>query len=190
MSRTPVRGALARQASDDLIERGGGGFCVPIPSPSLTRLKDYYELRITLELRGIARAVEGPSVHHDPTVTEAGPHRWYAMREQPQTPDPRFVVQDERCHTELSRGAGNPALTPALVAPGERGRRVRTYGFLTRGRLATNVTEHIQITGFVRAGRLDATHHARHARVGASMAVVLERARHAMTQTALHADNF
>ncbi|GAA3007378.1 GntR family transcriptional regulator [Streptomyces drozdowiczii] len=186
VSRTPVREALARLLADDLIERGDGGFFVTIPN--LTQLRDLYELRVTLELRGIARAIDDPSVRHEPAVLKAELERWYAMRERPPEPDPRFVVQDERFHAELSRASGNPALTDALVAVSERIRRVRMYDFLTRDRVETTITEHIEIMEAVRDGRLDDGHRALHAHVGDSMAVVLERAQRAMTQMALHAD--
>ncbi|MFJ5264739.1 GntR family transcriptional regulator [Streptomyces sp. NPDC088387] len=186
VSRTPVREALTRLVSDGLIERGHGGFFVTIPN--LAQLKDLYELRITLELRGIARAVEDPSVRHDPAMLSAELDRWYAMRANPPAPDPRFVVQDERFHAELSRASGNAALTDALVAVGERIRRVRMYDFLTEDRVATTITEHITIMELVRAGRLDEGQRALHAHVGDSMAVVLALAQRAMTQMALHAD--
>ncbi|MFD7453452.1 GntR family transcriptional regulator [Kitasatospora sp. NPDC059827] len=186
VSRTPVREALARLASDGLIERGDGGFFVTIPN--LTRLKDFYELRVTLELRGVARAIEDPSIKHDPAVIAAELDRWYAMRESPPVPDPRFVVQDERFHAELSRASGNPALTDALVAVSERIRQVRMYDFLTRDRVETTIAEHIEIMELVRDGRLDEGYRALHAHVGDSMAVVLDRARRAMSQMALHAD--
>ncbi|GAA5020590.1 GntR family transcriptional regulator [Streptomyces siamensis] len=186
VSRTPVREALARLLSDGLIERGDGGFFVTIPN--LTQLKDFYELRITLELRGITRALEDPSLRHDPAVVTAELDRWYAMRERPPTPDPRFVVQDERFHAELSRASGNPALTDAVVAVSERIRRVRMYDFLTQDRVGTTISEHIEIMECVRDGRLDEGYRALHAHVGNSMAVVLERARRAMTQMALHSD--
>ncbi|WP_432015556.1 GntR family transcriptional regulator [Streptomyces cucumeris] len=186
VSRTPVREALARLHADGLIERGDGGFFATVPN--LGRLKDLYELRVTLELRGVARAIEDPSVHHDPALLGAELERWYAMRAAPPAPDPRFVVQDERFHAELSRASGNPALTEALVAVGERIRRVRMYDFLTRDRVETTITEHIEIMELVRDGRLDEGYRALHAHVGDSMAVVMERAQRAMTQMALHAD--
>ncbi|MFC5663916.1 GntR family transcriptional regulator [Kitasatospora misakiensis] len=186
VSRTPVREALARLASDGLIERGDGGFFVTIPN--LSQLKDLYELRVTLELRGVARAIEDPSVRHEPEILTAELERWYAMRENPPAPDPRFVVQDERFHAELSRASGNPALTEALVAVSERIRPVRMYDFLTQDRVETTIAEHIEIMELVRDGRLDEGYRALHAHVGDSMAVVLERAQRAMTQMAMHAD--
>ncbi|WP_328315621.1 GntR family transcriptional regulator [Streptomyces sp. NBC_00388] len=186
VSRTPVREALARLLADGLIERGDGGFFVTIPN--LTQLRDLYELRITLELRGIDRAVEDSSLRHDPAVITAELERWYAMRGRPPAADPRFVVEDERFHAELSRACGNPALTDALVAVNERIRRVRMYDFLTPDRIGTTITEHIEIMEFVRDGRLADGYRALQAHVGDSMAVVMERARRAMTQMALHVD--
>lgn len=186
VSRTPVREALARLASDALIERGFGGYYVTVPK--LAELKDFYELRITLELRGISRAIEDPSCRHDPAVITTELDRWYAMRERPPAAGPRFVVQDERFHAELSRASGNSALTDALVSVSERIRRVRMYDFLTEDRVRTTVTEHIEIMELVRDGRLDEGYRALHAHVGDSMAVVLERAERAMTQMALHSD--
>lgn len=97
-------------------------------------------------------------------------------------------MQDERFHAELSRASGNPALTDALVAVGERIRRVRMYDFLTPDRVGTTIAEHIGIMELVRDGRLDEGYRALHAHVGDSMAVVLERAQRAMTQMAVHAD--
>ncbi|QKV90831.1 GntR family transcriptional regulator [Streptomyces sp. NA02950] len=185
VSRTPVREALARLHTDGLIEREDGGFFATVPN--LAQLKDFYELRVTLELRGVARAIEDSSVRHDPAVLTAELERWYAMRERPPAPDPRFVVQDERFHAELSRASGNPALTEALVTVSERIRRVRMYDFLTRDRVQTTITEHIEIMELVRDGRLDEGYRALHAHVGDSMAVVMERAQRAMTQMALHA---
>ncbi|MFD5465070.1 FCD domain-containing protein [Kitasatospora sp. NPDC127059] len=114
--------------------------------------------------------------------------RWYAMREDPPAPDPRFVVQDERFHAEPSRASGNPALTDALAAVNERIRRVRMYDFLSADRVGTTVTEHIEIMELIRDGRLDEGYRTLHAHVGDSMAVVLEQAQRAMTQMAVHAD--
>ncbi|MEU9186259.1 FCD domain-containing protein [Streptomyces sp. NPDC048484] len=74
------------------------------------------------------------------------------------------------------------------MTAGERVRRVRMYDFLARDRVETTITEHIEIMELARDGRLDDAYRALHAHVGGSMAVLLERARRAMTQMALHAD--
>ncbi|NKI45312.1 GntR family transcriptional regulator [Streptomyces physcomitrii] len=184
VSRTPVREALAWLRADGLIERGDGGYFPVVPN--LAQLRDLYELRVTLELRGVARALEDPSVRHDPVLLGAELERWYALRAAPPRPDPQFVVLDEEFHTALSRASGNPALTEALTAVNRKIRRVRMYDFLTQERVDTTITEHIEIMELVRGGRLDEGHRALHEHVGASMDVVLEHARRALTQMALH----
>jgi DNA-binding GntR family transcriptional regulator len=190
VSRTPVREALARLLADGLVERAADGAGFHVTVPDLTGLRDLYELRVTLELRGVARAIEDPSVRHDPAVLAAELDRWYALRERPPAPDPTFVVRDEEFHAALSRASGNPALTEALVAVNQRIRRVRMYDFLTADRVETTITEHIEIMELVRDGRLDEGYRALHAHVGDSLAVVMERARDALTQMALHSGRF
>lgn len=188
VSRTPVREALARLRADGLIERGDGGFFVTVPN--LPQLRDLYELRITLELRGVARAIEDPSIRHDPGILAAELTRWHALRAEPPAPTPQFVVLDEEFHAALSRASGNPALTEALISVNHRIRRVRMYDFLTRDRVETTIAEHIEILELIRDGRLDAGYRALRSHVGDSMAVVMERAQRALTQMTLHADRF
>lgn len=184
VSRTPVREALARVLADELIERRDGAYYVMVPN--LGELRDLYELRVTLELRGIARAIEDPTIVHDPAIIGDQLQWWRGLREEMPTPDPHFVLLDERFHTALSRASGNPTLTTALTTVNEKIRRVRMYDFLTEDRIVSTVTEHLEILEFVAAGRLEEGHRALHAHVGESLAVVLERAQRALTQMTLH----
>ena len=184
VSRTPVREALTRLQADGLIERRDGAFFVVVPNRD--ELRDLYELRVTLELRGITRAIESSSVRHDKDVLTAELGRWYELRADPPTPDPNFVVLDERFHAELSRASGNPAITEALVAVNQRIRRVRMYDFLSEDRIEATIAEHIQIVERTLAGKLDEAYVALYEHIGASMDVVLERAERALTQMALH----
>ncbi|MGW8528133.1 MULTISPECIES: GntR family transcriptional regulator [Nocardiopsidaceae] len=186
VSRTPVREALARLHSDGLVERRENGFYATVPN--LAELRDLYELRVTLELRGISRAMEDPSVRHDPGVLRAELERWEKLRADVPGPDPSFVLLDEEFHAAVSRASGNRALTDSLVSVNRRIRRVRMYDFLTADRITSTVTEHIGITEHLLAGELDSAYRAMHEHVGASMEVVLERARRALTQMALHSD--
>jgi DNA-binding GntR family transcriptional regulator len=147
-------------------------------------------LRVTLELRGIARAIEDPGVRHDPEILSGELEHWYRMRRAQPEPDPRFVVLDERFHAALSRASGNPALTETLVAVNQRIRRVRMYDFLTADRITSTIGEHIQIAELVLGGELEPALRALHEHVGESMAVVLERAQRAWAAMSLHADVF
>jgi DNA-binding GntR family transcriptional regulator len=184
VSRTPVREALARLATDGLIERRDNGFYVT--TPNLAELKDLYELRVTLELRGITRAIEDPAIRHDRQIITGELAEWQKLREDPPPADPRFVVTDERFHIALSRASGNPALTDALVAVNQKIRRVRMYDFLSAERITSTITEHTRILELVRDGELELAYRALHEHVGGSLTVVLRRAERALTQMALH----
>ena len=184
VSRTPVREALTRLQADGLIERRDGAFFVVVPN--LDELRDMYELRVTLELRGITRAIESTAVRHDRDVLTQELGRWYELRVSPPRPDASFVVLDERFHAELSRASGNPALTEALVAVNQKIRRVRMYDFLSEDRIEATIAEHIDIAELTVASKLDEAYVALYEHIGASMDVVLERAKRALTQMALH----
>jgi DNA-binding GntR family transcriptional regulator len=188
VSRTPVREALARLATDGLIERRDNGFYVT--TPNLAELKDLYELRVALELRGITRAIENPAIRHDREIIDAELAHWYDLRAKPPAPGPEFVVIDERFHTALSAASGNLALTEALVAVNQKIRRVRMYDFLSADRISSTIAEHIEILELVSVGELDRAYHALYEHVGGSLAVVLRRAERALTQLALHSGLF
>jgi len=184
VSRTPVREALARLATDGLIERRDNGFYVT--TPNLTELKDLYELRVTLELRGITRALEDPAIRHDRRIIAGELAAWQKMRVDPPPADARFVVVDERFHIALSAASGNPALTDALVAVNQKIRRVRTYDFLNADSIESTMTEHVEILELVLAGELGHAYRVLHEHVGGSLEAVLKRAERALTQMALH----
>lgn len=184
VSRTPIREALTRLQADGLIERRDGAFFVVVPN--LDELRDLYELRVTLELRGITRAIESTNVRLDQEILTRELETWRVLLADPPAPDPHFVVLDDRFHAELSRACGNPALTEALVAVNEKIRRVRMYDFLSADRVAATIAEHIEILERAAAGRLDETYRALYEHIGASTDVVLERAERALTQMALH----
>jgi len=185
VSRTPVREALVRLHADGLVERGpDGGYLVA--QPDLRDLRDLYELRVTLELRGISRAMEPGVRGHDPAILEPLRDQWRAMRDDQPEPDPQFVLVDEDFHVTMSRASGNEVLTSTLASVNARIRQVRMYDFLTADRITLTILQHLEIVEAVLAGRLDEALTAMRRHVGESMDVVERRAAHAITQMALN----
>ena len=181
VSRTPVREALARLQADGLVEKRDGGLYLYLPS--FHELAGLYELRVTLELRGIERAIAEVGIHHDRPRLEAELGRWYGHRDRRPAPDAGFVAEDEQFHTTLVDASGNPALTQALVQVNSRIRSVRMYDYLTENRMTATITEHIEIVELVVRDRLPAALDALRHHVGASQDVVMERAANALAMT-------
>lgn len=187
VSRTPVRDALARLEADGLlIKRGGTLF---VYTPSHQELTDLYELRITLERRGLERAIEDPTVKHSAHVLEPELHRWYALREAPPAPDAGFVGHDEQFHVTLLRAAGNEQLAQALTVVNGRIRSVRMHDYLTDDRMRATISEHIDIAELVLAKRLPNALDALRRHVGSSQHVAMARAARALTMTHLTYDS-
>ncbi|WP_142158011.1 GntR family transcriptional regulator [Cellulomonas sp. SLBN-39] len=183
VSRTPVREALSRLLSDGLVERTDFGYAVVVPS--LADLRDLYELRIALELRGIARAIENPQVRHDEVLLRAELERWQELRDDVPVPDASFVVVDEGFHQTLSRASGNGQLTGALVTVNQKIRAVRMHDFVEEERITATIEEHLAILGLVLARELPDALTALHKHVGESLEVVMERASTAMARMAV-----
>lgn len=184
VSRTPVREAMVRLHADRLLNRyADGGFYVA--EPDLVDLRDLYELRLTLELRGLSRAREN-GYRHDASIVEPLRDRWRAIREDPPAPDPSFVELDESYHVALSRSAGNFAITEMLETVNARIRPVRMYDFLTVDRVTLSIDEHLGILESVLVDDLDEAEQRLRHHIGASMDVVEKRAAHAITQMALN----
>lgn len=183
VSRTPVREALARLFADRLLERyDDGGYMVA--EPDLSDLSELYELRVTLELRGLTRGLEA-GVSHDVAVLEPLRDGWRALRTSPPEPDPRFVEVDESFHVALAVAGGNRALTEMLQMVNARIRQVRTYDFLTPDRIEATIGQHLGIVEAVLAGELPVAVTRMRAHVGTSLEVVRGRAERAIAQMAL-----
>ena len=179
VSRTPVREALTRLLADGLVSREEYGYSAVLPS--MTTIRDLYEVRIAVELRGIARAIENPGVRHDHAILDAELAHWYALRAAPPAPTPEFVLEDERFHTALLTASGNGELVATLTSVNRRIRTVRMYDFLVEGRIETSIAEHIDIMENVRDGQLDKALRLLHEHIGASLEIVVERATRALT---------
>jgi DNA-binding GntR family transcriptional regulator len=183
VSRTPVREAFLRLHAERLLYRyADGGFYVA--EPDVADLRDLYELRIALELRGLTRALEGFGAH-DPAVLEPLRDRWRGIRDDPPPPDPSFVELDESFHMALCRSAGNVALADTLETVNARIRPIRMHDFLSEDRIALTITQHLGIVEAVLSGDVEAAVERLRLHVGESMEVVERRAARAITQMIL-----
>lgn len=176
VSRTPVREALARLQSDGLVMRGEDG--LHPYRPRVDDLAGLYELRRTLESRGIARAIEDPKIRHDRRSIENELVSWHEALDL--EPDPSDVVlMDERFHTTLLAASGNDALTDALRTVNAKVRPVRMLGPMSSEDFRTRIGEHITIGELVVDGKLDDAMTALLAHIDASRDRVIARAEEA-----------
>ncbi|MGK2882076.1 MAG: GntR family transcriptional regulator [Mycobacterium sp.] len=179
VSRTPVREALARLLADGLIERRERGL-YPY-RPRLEDLDGLYELRITLELRGIVRIQEDPEKQHDATILEPELQRWTAFRTNSPGPDAGFVADDERFHNTLLSASGNSALVSALEMVNARIRPIRMFDYLTEDRMSATITEHIEVAEHVLEGRLSQAREALLVHIDGSRKVAIQRSSEALS---------
>jgi DNA-binding GntR family transcriptional regulator len=184
VSRTPVREALTRLAADGLVEKRPDGGYYP-SEPDLAGLRDLYEIRVTLELRGLERALE-LGTRHDPSLLEPLRDRWRGLRDDQPPPDPAFVAIDESFHITLSQASGNLELAHLLDAINARIRPVRMYDFLTADRVHLTIAQHLGIVETVLGGDLTGSVALLRNHVGESMEVVERRAARAITQMVLN----
>ncbi|MBF6335313.1 GntR family transcriptional regulator [Nocardia abscessus] len=186
ISRTPIREALTVLCSDGLLQREEYGFS-PV-RPSIPLIRDLYELRITLELGGLQRAMTNPAVTHDRELLEAERAAWLELRADPPEQEPGFVVRDEEFHVTLLTSAGNTEMVRALKAVNSRIRHVRMYDFMVNNRIETTIAEHLGILDAVLADDLPLAYRLLHTHIGESLDVVLERVTRAITAMSLATD--
>ncbi|MFD6155830.1 GntR family transcriptional regulator [Nocardia sp. NPDC060256] len=182
ISRTPIREALTVLCSDGLLQREEFGFS-PV-RPSIPLIRDLYELRITVELGGIQRAMTNAAVTHDRALLEVERDAWLALRADPPVQEPGFVVRDEEFHVTLLTAAGNAEMVRALKAVNSRIRHVRMYDFMVNNRIETTIAEHLGILDAVLAEDLSLAYRLLHTHIGESLDVVLERVTRAIAAMA------
>lgn len=183
VSRTPVREAFVRLHADRLLARydDGGYFVAPI---DLFDIRDLYEVRLTLELRGIQRARE-EGVAHDHTALAALRDEWLAIGTEPPEPDGSFIELDESFHVALARSSGNAALAELLASINMRIRTVRIFDFLTADRIRTSIDEHLSIVDALLADHVGLAAQRLREHIGASLEIVEQRAAEAIRERAL-----
>ena len=182
VSRTPVREAFLRLHAEGLIGPHPEGGFRPI-APAVDEVHDLYEVRLALELQALRRPAEHGTTHD---LVELGLLRdeWLVLADKQPEPDPGFVTLDEDFHVRLAAASGNPSLADLLRVVNERIRVVRMHDFLTGERVERTVVQHVEILEAVLAGDLPlaVARFGRH--LGESMAVVEQRAAHALARMA------
>ena len=152
VSRTPVREALARLQADGLVMRAEDG--LHPYRPRVDDLAGLYELRRTLESRGIVRAIEDPTVRHDRKIIAEELETWRRAIDSELEPAD-VVLMDERFHTTRLAASGNSSLTDALRAVNSKVRPVRMLGSMTPANFRAQIGEHITIGELVVDAKLD-----------------------------------
>lgn len=183
VSRTPLREALVRLHADGMLERRADGY-YPV-ALDIPGVRDLYELRITIELRGITRILETEELRYDKDRLAALRAEWLGLKASPPPPDGDMVLRDESFHVELCAASGNKAMVATLDNINRRIRLIRMYDFVTEERVIATIDEHLQIVDLLLDDQLDAGRTALHEHVGASFEVVELRALRALSARAL-----
>lgn len=183
VSRTPLREALVRLHADGMLERRPDGY-YPV-ALDIPGVRDLYELRITIELRGITRILETEELRYDKDRLVALRSEWLELRAAPPAPDGDMVLRDESFHLELSAASGNQAMVGTLDNVNRRIRLIRMYDFVTEERVAATIAEHLEIVDLLLDDQLEAGRRALLEHVGASFEVVERRALRALSARAL-----
>lgn len=147
-SRTPVREACRRLAEEGLlVHRPRHGY--KAAELELDEICDLYEMRRALENLAVRRAcsAEGPRDHL------ADLRRLWAGRAP--TPGEEVLYRDEAFHLGIAEVAGNRAVVASLEALNARIRMVRVHDFFDAARIASTISEHLEILGAVDARDAD-----------------------------------
>lgn len=174
VSRTPARDALSRLRADGLLASRDGALYRYMPTRK--ELSDLYELRLTLEQRGIARCLREDDTVHDTTMIEGELALWHERKSQGVEPDAGFVTADEQFHVTLLLASGNTQLAGTLKGVNQRIRSVRMHDYLTQDRVDTTINEHLEIGELVLTARLPEAWEALQSHIGDSQEISLARA--------------
>jgi DNA-binding GntR family transcriptional regulator len=181
-SRTPVREALRRLEGDGHIVRDPGGGLSP-SAPSVKSMRELYEVRVAIEelvARRAATAGDRGKIEEIEQDWRALDVAWHGTRDVPRGPD--FVHADERFHRALAVASGNDVAELMLGDLNDRIRILRMHDFTTDDRIASTITEHLEILGCVLSRDPDAAAAFMRAHVQRSALVVRERVGEALTR--------
>lgn len=171
MSRTPVREALLRLHAEHFLDRHPEGGYRAI-NPSAQAMRELYEVRRALELFALRR---GDGQDRDWEALAELQEEWKALEAGELSLDAEFVHLDEDFHRRLAESAGNAHLAEELRRLNERLRPVRSHDFVTLGRIAATVDQHLAVLAAVMSHQTEQAEALLGAHITESQAVV-ERA--------------
>ncbi len=152
VSRTPVREALLRLFAEGFLARhADGGYRVP--APSTQTMANLYEVRRALELFAVRRRDSSGAPSHDREALHAIRREWIRLGDDATPDDPEFVVLDEDFHAELTEASGNTELSEQVRLINQRIRPVRSHDFVTSGRIASTIGQHVAIVDALLSGQ-------------------------------------
>jgi DNA-binding GntR family transcriptional regulator len=144
VSRTPVREALLRLFAEGFLTRHNeGGYRVV--TPSAQAMANLYEVRRALELFAIRRTRPDGTPAHDVAALHALRDEWQRLTVDAPLTDPEFVILDEEFHAGLVEASGNTELADEVRRINQRIRPVRSHDFVTPGRIAATIEQHLAI---------------------------------------------
>jgi len=167
MSRTPVREALARLASEGLLEHTpGAGMRVAESDPD--DLREVYDLRIVLETFAVRQAMTHMTDRHLERL-EACCDRWLLLLRRHRRPEPhalegtacdRWIQIDQRFHRVIRHASGNRRLVSTLtnlnlVALTMRHARQQHVGRMPFAFATRTYRQHCALTRAMRSGDAD-----------------------------------
>jgi DNA-binding GntR family transcriptional regulator len=142
VSRTPVRESLLRLHAEHFLERHPeGGYRAT--NPSVQTMRELYEVRRALEIFALRHTFDAGVRDREGLRELRG--EWLSLEGAHPSADAEFVHIDEDFHYRLAESAGNVQLVEQLRRISERIRPVRSHDFMTEGRIAATIEQHLAI---------------------------------------------
>lgn len=141
VSRTPIREALQRLATEDLITIRPKQGCF-VRAMDLDEFTDYYQIRVSLEILSLETACTNMS--DDALKSLCTVWKNHVSTETDGEAE-RIASLDEAFHLKLAEGGGNRALAKLLGDINNRIRIVRRLDFTDQERIKKTYEEHYRI---------------------------------------------
>jgi DNA-binding GntR family transcriptional regulator len=153
VSRTPVRDAMHQLSGEGFLERRRDGG-IYVVTPSVVVMGELYDVRRALELCTLRLAVHR-GLQYDRGALGKLRNEWMDLNADEDTRDAEFVLLDEDFHARLAFAGGNRTLVDELSKISQRIRPIRSHDFITPGRIAATIEEHLAIVEAALAGEYE-----------------------------------